>query len=201
MASAVVYTTNDISTYIVLSLDQNPLRVLSDRAFIHHELVDGQLKIYVPLDQQQRRACYRSQLPGLLTNIMGISTSATFNISSIISCALADLYDILLEQDVPTVSWIERPVIEIPEPQRNELPRTPPPASQAHSLFDESDASTVVENASDLLTPTSSHDWVQTSPSESLLRYTLQRATPTQYPRLIEHVVQSAQRASYRFVS
>ncbi|ORY18241.1 hypothetical protein BCR34DRAFT_596464 [Clohesyomyces aquaticus] len=123
-----IYTTDSVTTNLVLQLSAGPLKVLSDRIFLHHE-VEERLKLYVPKDDQRRRACYRTQLPKLLTNIIGTQDAALHDISTIISSSITDLEDILVERDFHDISWIEKPVIELPERQDNE----PPADGQAHS--------------------------------------------------------------------
>ncbi|KAF1842835.1 uncharacterized protein K460DRAFT_367777 [Cucurbitaria berberidis CBS 394.84] len=196
LKTALIFTTDDISTHLTLPLGTPSLSVQSDRAFIHHEEVDGQLRIYVPAEQQQCRACYRSQMPELLTRVLGVDASAKFNISSIVASSLRDLDDILTEQDVPSVDWIEKPAIDIPELSEDERPRTPIP----HSVFDDSDATTIV-NDSGYLTPRAPsryRDESEHTPSRVDIRDAIQPPSPAQYPRLIEQVVQIAQRAGHR---
>lgn len=88
-------------------------RVPSDRAFLHYGLAEGYLKLYVPEGRRQRQACYRSQLPTLLADIMAVDQSARHDISIIIDSSLKSLEDILVELDISSVSWIEKPVLDL----------------------------------------------------------------------------------------
>jgi hypothetical protein len=179
LASTTIHITDEISTHILLPLDAGPLRVPSDRTFIHHEVIGGQLNIYVPSNQQQQRACYRSQLPKLLANLMGVTPAATFSISAIATCELKDLGDVLTEQDVFEVDWIEKPVIIIPEPLVEE-PITP----TNRSGFDSFDAATAADAGSGLLTP-------RTLTPYDASQDVVHSYSRTGYARLVEHVLQS----------
>lgn len=103
----------DLTTHLVIDnedLDLH-LRVPSDRAFLHYDLAEGYLKLYVPEGRKQRQACYRSQLPTLLADIMTVDQSARHDISIIIDSSLKALEGILIELDITSVSWIEEPVL------------------------------------------------------------------------------------------
>lgn len=100
-----VHTSENISTNLVLPLANGPLSAESYRLFIHHEVQNEILDIYVPADKQQRQVCYRSQLPRLLVSLMGVGISATFSVSNLAACSLQDIDEILLEHDISDV-WI-----------------------------------------------------------------------------------------------
>ncbi|CAG5182746.1 uncharacterized protein ALTATR162_LOCUS10314 [Alternaria atra] len=105
----------DLATHLVI--DKRDLdfqsKVRSDRSFIHHEITEGSLKLYVPEHHKQRSTCYRSQLPKLLAEIMEIDSTACHDISVIIESDLRALEDVLVEHDITIVSWIEQPVLDI----------------------------------------------------------------------------------------
>ncbi|RAR05911.1 hypothetical protein DDE83_007182 [Stemphylium lycopersici] len=112
----------DLSTELLLNFEEpdvendpdiTPSSVKSERASLHHEIVEGCLKVYVPKDQQQFRTCFRSQLPRLLGDFVGIDYTAHHDISVIISSDPRDLDDVLTEHDIPCVSWIERPTLDL----------------------------------------------------------------------------------------
>ena len=87
--------------------------------YLHSEILDGQLKLYVPNDHAQQKACYRSQLPNLLCKILGISCEGgTFPISLILSNDIEVLDDVMHEQDISPVPWITKP------PREGASPRT-----------------------------------------------------------------------------
>lgn len=186
-----------MTTNLVLEMDDESLSVPSARPFIHHDVVDQQLEIYVPAEQQQLRACYRSQLPKFLATFMECDSSAKFSVSSIVASDLSDLDDILLEQDIPSVDWIEKPLLVIPEHRANESPRT----ITSTSSFEDPDI-TVVGDDPGLLTPETPTPYeyqTNLSPRAGLNRGEVQIYSPEQYPRIIEQVVRSAQRASSRY--
>jgi hypothetical protein len=108
-----IYTTDTITTDLVLDLKDGPLIVPSDRPLIHHVIADETLKIYVPQDIQGRRACRRSHLPRLLANIIGSGPAAVYDVSSILSCGIDELDDILVERDITDVSWITRSDLDV----------------------------------------------------------------------------------------
>ena len=60
---------------------------------------------------------------------MNVSSAAVFNISSILACSLSELDDVLSEQDIPSVDWIGRPLVEVLEQSEDGEPRTPSQAS------------------------------------------------------------------------
>jgi hypothetical protein len=184
-----IYTTDGMATHLVLTLGSSPLRVLSERIAIHSEISEGMIKIYVPSQPQQRRICYRSQLPNLLTNILGIGQSATFDISTIITSSIEELEDVLVEQDIPPVAWIDRPVIVVPYSPEDGRPTTPP-ASHAGS-----DSETLVPR-SGLVTPDATPKYHRRAVPIPDAGYSAETTPPPQYPALIEQVVRSAQRTT-----
>lgn len=187
-----IYTTNEIRTNLVLPLKAGTLRVESDRSFIHHEFTTDCLDIYVPADLKERRACYRSQLPELLKDLLGVGPVATFNISSIVTSDLEDLEDILIEQDIPPVEWIEKPLLVIPYTVDDEPLRTPP--SSADGSDTPAPATSRWETATPQATPTQQSREVSITNEENFVEI----APPRDYPDFIEQVVRSAQRAGYR---
>ncbi|KAF1918989.1 hypothetical protein BDU57DRAFT_527097 [Ampelomyces quisqualis] len=109
-----IYITDDISTDLILPLGTSPITVESDRAVIHHDASDAPLMIFVPSDSRFRRACYRSQLPELLTEILHVGKAASFKVSIIITSSFEDLPEVLIELNMPSVDWIELSIIIIP---------------------------------------------------------------------------------------
>jgi hypothetical protein len=195
LLQAVIYTTDEITTNLVLTLPTRSISIHSDRLAIHHDISDGKIKIYVPKDQKQRQACYRSQLPKLLASILGVTSGATFDISSIVGCSLLDLENVLVEQDVSPVEWIERPVVIIPDVTIEETPRTPP------STVADSETATLLNIRSGPITPEATPTRSRRAVSTIEPEHIVETALPEQYPRLIEQVVESAQRAGYRYLN
>jgi hypothetical protein len=115
LSNITIYTTTNISTNLVLTLDKTTLSIQSDRSYIHSDFRDRFPNIYVPANLRQQHECYRSQLPKLLIELMGVDSSATFDVSEILRSSIRDLEDVLVAQDITPVSWIERPVVEFAE--------------------------------------------------------------------------------------
>ena len=86
--------------------------------YLHSEILEGQLKLYVPNDPVEQKRCYRSQLPTLLCKILGISSEGgAFPISLILSSDIETLDDVLQEQDISPVPWITKPPREDASPR------------------------------------------------------------------------------------
>lgn len=193
ISQAVIYTTDDITTHLKLSLPNKSISVESDRLAIHHDVCDEQIKVYVPADEQQRRSCYRSQLPKLLATILGVPLSATFDISNIVSCNLPDLENVLVEQDISSVDWIERPVIVIPNVTVEQRLSTPAPT------IAESETATLVKTVAGPMTPEATPIRYRRSVSREDPEVFVETAPPEQYPDLIEQVVRSARQAGHGY--
>lgn len=193
LSQAVIYTTDDMTTSLVLVHANRTISVRSDRLAIHHDFSDGKLRLYVPADLQQRRACYRSQLPRLMSVILEVDPGATFTISSIISCSLADLEDVLIEQDVPAVEWIDKPTVVLRDILPDESLNTP------ISARTDGDMTTLLNPSSGIITPESSPTRYRRSVSAPDSEYLIETPPPEQYPELIEQVIESARQAGNRY--
>ena len=183
-----VYTTDDMTTNLVLTLSSGPIRVQSERIAIHSEISEGMIKIYVPNKTEQRQICYRSQLPNLLRNILSIDPSATFDISIIISSSIEELEDVLVQHDIPPVAWIDRPVMVVPCGPGNDRPITPP---ASHTV---SDSETLFPRSRPV-TPDATPTYHRRPVPIPEVGYVAATTTPPEYPALIDQVVRSAQRA------
>lgn len=204
LSNARVYTTNDISTSLVLMLGSSTIRLRSDRPVLHDEFFENQLKLYVPHNTSQQAACYRSQLPNFMARFLGVTGGATHPISLILSSNLSVLEDILFEQDIPPVEWIEQPRIERPTPSEDDRSTTaaPTPRSPA-SHYDGSVTLPMPPTPTRApFTPETNadRDGRYSPPSPADDTRVPGRGAPHQYERFIEQVVQSAQRARYRQV-
>ena len=116
-----LYTTDKISTNIVLRLKSGQITQKSDRTYLHSETVDGKLKVVVPRDSIQQETCYRSQLPNIFREILGIKSHAsTFPIFLVLSSNLEMVDDLMREQDISPTPWITKPPIEIACPQNEQ---------------------------------------------------------------------------------
>ena len=120
LAAVGVYATDELMTTLVLQLQGHTLEVQSDRPGLHHAVFNDELRVYIPDNPRQQRACRRSQLPGMLAIITGCNPAAKDDISAILSCPIEDLDDIMLERDITDVPWIERPVLDLAELQEDE---------------------------------------------------------------------------------
>ncbi|USP74759.1 hypothetical protein yc1106_02033 [Curvularia clavata] len=183
-----IYTTDCMATNLVLTLGSRPIRVPSKRIAIHSEISEGMIKIYVPNETQHRETCYRSQLPHLLTNILSVDRSATLDIWTIISSNIEDLEDILVQQDIPPVPWIDRPVIVVPYIPEDNRPITPPASHTS------SDSETPFPRSRPI-TPDATPTHHRRAVPILNTGYIAAGTSPPDYPALIEQVVRSAQRA------
>ena len=106
------------------------------------------LRLFVPASRKEIQACYRSQLPGEFTRILGISDGrALLPISQLLdlgqmTCSESDL---LQEHDIPQISWISPPAsftkVRSPSPslEPSNAPRTlSEPPNTPSSVFDSS---------------------------------------------------------------
>jgi hypothetical protein len=177
-----VYTTSLISTELVLTLGSKMLRVPSNRASIYHEINGSILKIYVPSQKRQKQSCYRSQLPKLLSGILRLDQTATFDISTIMESRLRDLEDMLVEQDIPPVDWIEKPVIDLKDFPEDDDTSTPTV----------SEADTLIGGMSRPFTPSNP---VSRGRDQSNYYSPASYRPLHQYPKLIEQVTRCAERA------
>ncbi|KAF2680362.1 hypothetical protein K458DRAFT_94472 [Lentithecium fluviatile CBS 122367] len=192
-----IYVTDDISTNLVLAFGASQVTVKSDRLTLHHDVCEGQLRLYVPAEERLREKCYRSQLPSFLAAFLGAASSAAFAVSAILRSDPRELDDILLEHDIPHVDWIERPAITVPEPPEN---RSPPTSTAGEHRAGTDAPSTPSRTSGALLTPESALERDEGRHHTSSDGYN-GPSTPTpsgEYVRLAEDVVRSAQRATYR---
>lgn len=117
--------------------------------------------------------------------------TSSFNISTIITSSFEDLQDVLLEQDIPPVDWIEQPIIIIPHIV-NERPSTPDSTA-------ESSDTTIIDPRLGLVTPDATPTRSARTASAADTDYFTEVTPPPKYPDLIDQVVRSAQRASHRY--
>lgn len=182
----------------MLEFDSDPVKVHSSRLAVHHELHEERLKIYVPKDGKQRKSCYRSQLPQLLVSLLGVTPNASHAIFQILSCHLQDLDDILSEQDIATVDWIEKPVYSHPassesDPDSAHEPTTTSPGESSEGNLERNTTASPPSNTSTLLNASivSSHADTPSPPATP----TPIGPRPPRYDVIVEEVVQSAYRA------
>jgi hypothetical protein len=195
LSTAVVLKAS-LSTQLVMKMKGNsPITVQSDRPFIHHEADGETLKLYVPEDRQQRRACYRSQLPKLLAEIMGIESSGHHAISVIMSSDLRSLDDVLIEQDIYSVSWMKKPILDISDDEDATVSTLTTPQGISSTSTRRRRTSLSSTNSDG---PSSSEytlvDPRSSSPTEEA---PIPTPPPPQYADFVEHVLRNARTARY----
>ena len=105
-----LYLTDDISSVLVLQQERTLLKVPSERVYVHLTVEDGDIKLYLPRDNRQRRRCEISQMPKIFCQILGIEDpAATHSVSQILDCKRSQLQDLMEIIDISTVSWIAIP--------------------------------------------------------------------------------------------
>lgn len=109
------------------------------------------------------------------------------------SCSLLDLENILIEQDISSVEWIERPVIVISDVTVEQRLSTPA------SKIAESETATLVNISVGPITPEETPIRYRRSVSREDPEVFVETAPPEQYPELIEQVVGSARQAGHRY--
>jgi hypothetical protein len=186
LSNITIYTTTNISTNLVLALDKTTLSVQSDRSYIHSEFSERFYKIYVPANLRQQQECYRSQLPKLLTELMEVDSSATFDVSEIIRSSIHNLENVLVAQDITPVSWIEKPTIEVGE-------------GADDATFSDGDA-VITRNGSTSLSM-SAQIRQHNNITHERIRYDSPHVPPSQFGDFVDQVVRYAQQAHERYIS
>lgn len=83
-------------------------------------------------------------MPILLASILGVDLTAKLDVSTIMTSHLAEIDEVFQYQDIPSVDWVEKPVVVVPETRANEPPMVTPVYSPIASVFNDSRAPTVV---------------------------------------------------------
>ncbi|KAH8704617.1 hypothetical protein GQ44DRAFT_819393 [Phaeosphaeriaceae sp. PMI808] len=111
---------------------------------------------------------------------------------------LRELDEVLIEQDVPPVDWIEKPVLDVLSEVDEEPPSTPT------RVVEWSDTATLLNPPADVITPVATPSRRGGYGGQILVANqgapVIGETSPPQYPQLIEQVVRSAQRASNRYI-
>ena len=110
-----VYTCPDLRTELRLDLSSDRhVREKADLPMtVIHGVESGQIEIYLPSSNNDRRRCYRSSLPRQMRELLGIgSPSAEQILSTLLTEKLPNLYDVLEDSGVPLTSKLE--IIELP---------------------------------------------------------------------------------------
>lgn len=134
LSDARIRTTDEITTNLVLKMRTDTIRVPSDRTTIHYDASESDINIYIPYDPHRRQICYRSQLPELLTSILGVGQAATFDVATIITSSMEEIDDILIAHDIPHVGWIKKPIVFIPEDARPNTPESVDSSNDSTSM-------------------------------------------------------------------
>ena len=88
----------------------------SDRALIKVEESKLDLKLYLPQNAASLWSCYRSQLLAQLMRILGIDhLGAEKQIYRLLTEEITQLQDVMVDEDIPHVSWLECPKIPAEE--------------------------------------------------------------------------------------
>ena len=207
-----IHTTDTITTDLVIRLKDGTFKARSDRALIHYVVLDTRLRIYVPQDSQDRRACYRSHLPQLLASITGTGLAAMYDISNTVSCSMDELNDVLLELDITDVSWIAKPILDVNELEENEQPATTEDQTGSSGRNDDSSVAVVDRETSVSSTSASSRFRVASVPVLAInhrssydrdvaaLEAEASRAQLSQYRQLLERLIAIARGTAYDVV-
>jgi hypothetical protein len=212
LSAAIVLQAN-LSTQLVMDVENHPdspMKAECNRPSIHYQAVENVLKLYVPKDRQQRRACYRSQLPKLLADIIGVDSSAHYDISVIMSSDLRSLDDVLIELDISSVSWIAKPERDISDDDDSATSiqgTLQDSSSRSASNSPSSTENTLVEHRSNLRTPGSSasrsrfhlgiRDMDDVEDVEDDDEAFVPTPPPPQYHEFVEQVLRNARRSGY----
>jgi hypothetical protein len=154
------------------------------------------------MDWQQRRACYQSQLPKLLAGLIGTGSGAYHDIAVILGYEIGKLDDVLFEQDIPPVSWIAKPNLNLAI--NNDIASTADMGDHDIQGSLASRLSLSSSSQSTLVSEMRGLSIVRSSATYGALRETpagdhqrnLINAVPEQYSRLVDQVVRSAQRTA-----
>jgi hypothetical protein len=115
-----------MGTSLVLKQNGVPIKVPSTKSQLKVDISSSPWRIFVPCDTKTRKACYTSQLPQAMLDLLGISGSpATLAIYRLINDLHKDGMEesILDEFDVLKLDWITRPTAPA-------QPRTIPSSSE-----------------------------------------------------------------------
>ena len=113
--SADVLQSDDLWTKLIVRMTDNYVEVPSDRAVPRVDKEEGRLEICVPSDPESLYSCYRAELPAEVAVLLGIQDStAEKKIYRILNDEGRSLDDIMDDEDIPRVAWLEKPSIPAP---------------------------------------------------------------------------------------
>lgn len=112
LMNARVFVSSDIRTNLVVKQGSTVVESISDRVLIKVEERDHRLVLYLPRNAASFQSCYRSQLPAQLMQTLGIDNSgAEKQIYRLLTEDTLQLENIMVDEDIPHVSWLEKPYI------------------------------------------------------------------------------------------
>ncbi|KEF57389.1 uncharacterized protein A1O9_05306 [Exophiala aquamarina CBS 119918] len=102
-------------TNLKVCRDGEVVVVQSGRPLLEIRILDEDLKIFVPSREEDLYACFRTELPLQLTKILQIEDQqAIKQFYRIINDESMSLDRIMVEEDIPTVRWLEKPPVVEP---------------------------------------------------------------------------------------
>lgn len=126
LMNAVIRTSPDISTKLVVEQDQTEIKIETSRASIIIQSDENSLSITLPSQSKERRRCMRSQLPGHLVEMLQICDSrGQTQIYRIINELDSGTDEILLDEQISETPWIAKTARATPVSRVS----TPPPQS------------------------------------------------------------------------
>jgi hypothetical protein len=176
-----VLTSAEIWTKLIIRQGTTDVEVESDRTLLKIEQDEQELNIYVPVDPVQQQLCYRTQMPAQLMKLLGINvTGAEKQIYRILTEPASQLDRIMVEEDIPTVLWLER--VAVCEDEETGWSRAP--ADLTTALTVDGDAILQYSSRASPLAPA----------SPSTQSYVVDAFPLARYRRVLEHVVRHAQK-------
>lgn len=124
-----VYTSADIFDVYCLKQGTDEIKVPTNKAFLLMSREDQAFRIVVPKAQDERKSCFRSQLPRKLATELGIwDASAEKQLYRIINEVDMGTDQLMEEESIPPASWLqktERPMPIVRTPVRSSSILTP----------------------------------------------------------------------------
>lgn len=109
LLNASVYVSGNMFNMYCLKQGEKEIKVPTDKASIIVSTEDHSLRIVVPKDFIKRKSCFRSRLPQSLASVLGLyTTSDEKQIYRIINEVDMGTDQLMHEEDIPSVSWLEK---------------------------------------------------------------------------------------------
>jgi hypothetical protein len=135
LLKAEVYVCSEIYTELTITQFDGAITVRNDRAVVECNLSSGSLSLYVPSDRNGLQSCYETEMPGKIANeVLGIEDrGASKIVLRLLNDPSRDTDDIMRDEDIPDVAWIEKPPIVV---QRPPTERTPSTTTTSQSMIE-----------------------------------------------------------------